>query len=108
MTRATGYIEAKKDLQAIKRMIPFTDPESTAKFWSTWRDKADNDPWVKALREFGKLGGKIIHWCGVPGHSILPLCFELQLPNGAESPSNSRLKDIKWAILTIKGFNHDH
>jgi hypothetical protein len=78
---------------------PPVDPCQVAEAWEAW---CGETPWSKALREFGALGGKIIWWMGYPrSMSAIPLCFSLFF-RGKKLPCNSRLKDIKQAIIKAK------
>lgn len=79
---------------------PIEDPEATAAFWEQY---IGDSSWSRLLREFGRLGGKIQYWCGVPrSASAIPLTFSLHRPNGLELPCQYRLKDIRAAIETLK------
>ena len=67
-----------------------------AEQWVLWCGETQ---WSESLREFGKLGGKIVWWCGYPrSASAIPLCFTLILSSGKKYQGTSRLKDIKNAI----------
>ena len=70
--------------------------------WVGW---CGDTSWSRSLKEYGELGGMIIHWCGVPrSSSAIPLCFELVDKDGKEiiPNQNSRLRDIKQAIKALK------
>lgn len=72
-----------------------------ADLWESW---CGETLWSKKLKEFGRLGGKITYYCGMPrSASAIPLCFVLHLPNGKEFNGRSRLKDIQQAISKAKG-----
>ena len=69
--------------------------------WAQWC--GEDTAWVKEMRRFGALGGRIVDWGGMPrSASAIPLCFELVLPGGIRFPCDSRLKDIKAAIAFLE------
>ena len=79
-------------------------PESvdeTLAWWIRWNGETQ---WVKLLRRFGELGGKIIDWTGAPPQSAsaIPLCFSLFTPGGQKIESASRLKDIRAAVALLE------
>ena len=68
--------------------------------WAGWCGETQ---WSKKLREFGKLGGAVIWYCGVPqSASAIPLCFSLIMPDKSKFNGSSRLKDIRQAISGCK------
>ena len=83
-------------------IMPQIDPaDIMADQWVWWC--GEDTQWVKQCREFGRLGGLARYWCGMPQNcSAIPLAFELFAPDGRELPSNSRLKDIRAAIATLR------
>jgi len=83
----------------IKRHIT-QSPYEVAKAWENW---CGPTPWSQALREFGKLGGRIKWLCGYPrSKSAIPLAFVLYAPNGTKLNEHSRLKDILEAVEKLK------
>lgn len=79
---------------------PIGPVDDVADFWESY---SGDTAWVKALREFGRLGGQIQYWCGVPqSASAIPLTFGLFHPDGREIECDSRLKDIRAAIVLLR------
>ncbi len=69
----------------------------------TWEAWCGETAWSRNLRAFGKLGGQVNDFGGVPQSvSAIGLCFMLILPDGSEFPGNSRLKDIRAAVNFLK------
>lgn len=84
-------------------MSKFEKPSEVAKSWISW---CGETTWSRALIEFDMYGGKIKWFCGYPqSKSAIPLCFVLYDDEGGEFPGHSRLKDIKAAIMYMRGKN---
>lgn len=83
---------------------PIEHPKAVADFWASY---SGDTAWVKELRRFGELGGKIQYWGGVPrSASAIPLTFALFAPCGAQLECRYRLKDIRAAVQFLEG-SHD-
>jgi len=81
-------------------MMTHEDPYEVAKAWEAW---CGPSPWSRALREFGKLGGRIRWLEGFPrSKSAIPLAFILYAPDGTRLNERSRFKDILEAIKRLK------
>lgn len=69
-----------------------------------WEKQCGKTSWSKNLREFGRLGGRIVWHGGYPRNkSATPPDFVLIMPGGKEY-KGTRLGDIKGAI---KELSHD-
>ena len=87
-------------LREQKRLSYFKTGEQMAAIWASW---CGDTAWTRAALEFGALGGRFKYYDGMPrSKSAIPLTFALLAPDGTELPSNSRLKDIRAAIATLK------
>lgn len=83
------------------RIPPVQSATIVAGGWAEWC--GDDNRWVKAMREFGELGGQSQWWCGMPScASAIPLTFTLVAPDGQKLECNYRLKDITAAVTFLK------
>jgi len=79
---------------------PIEPPANVAHAWRAW---CGDTPWTRALEEFGRLGGLIQDWGGMPrSASAIPLTFARFDADGNELPCNYRLKDIRAAIESLR------
>ncbi len=75
------------------------NPADIAYAWERW---CGDTPWSRAMRRLGELGCLIRWWGGMPQSTLVPLCFEILLPNGNWFPCESRLKDLRAAVKYLE------
>ncbi len=75
------------------------NPADVAHAWERW---CGDTPWSRIVRRLGELGGLIRWWGGMPHSTLVPLCFDILLPNGHWFPCDSRLKDSRAAVKHLE------
>jgi len=72
-----------------------------AEWWERWCGETE---WSKWMRRWHDLGGRVIWWGGYPqSKSAIPLVFQLVDSSGKRLDGNSRLMDIRHAVMDGEG-----
>lgn len=74
--------------------------DALAERWESW---CGPTKWSAELRRFGRAGGRVVDWGGVPqSKSSIGLTFELVAPDDSRLPCQYRLRDITAAANTLE------